>query len=164
MGAGVSGRQFVSDRDEIYQLHVPLGNLKSRPRPRTLGPVPTTILTFLAAFQLAVAVPSPIVYNGRAGQTRVAPPRLEAEAVIDGRLDESVWQRAAVLTGFSLYQPVDQRPAPDSTEVRVWYSSTAMYFGIRAFEAHGGVTYAVSDRDRVSSDDNVEIHLDTFDE
>lgn len=94
----------------------------------------------------------------------MAPPRIEAEIIVDGRLDEPAWQRAARLTGFSQYQPVDSRPAPDSTEVLVWYSSTAIHFGIRAFEPHGPVTYTLSDRDRVSTDDNIEIHLDTFHE
>ena len=75
-----------------------------------------------------------------------------------------MWQQAALLTGFSLYQPVDQRPAPDSTDVRVWYSSSAIYFGIRAFEPHGAVAATLADRDRISADDYVEIHLDTFDE
>ena len=84
--------------------------------------------------------------------------------MVDGRLDEPVWQRAALLTGFSQYQPVDSRPAADSTEVRVWYSATAIYFGVRAFEPHGPVTYTLADRDRISTDDNVEIHLDTFHE
>ena len=69
-----------------------------------------------------------------------------------------------VLTGFSLYQPVDGRPAPDSTEVLVWYSPTAIHFGVRAFEPHGAVRATLADRDRVAADDNVEIHLDTFDE
>lgn len=123
-------------------------------------------LPFLAAFQLAALQPAtpPTVYHGRSGQIRVAPPRLEAEVTIDGQLDEPVWQRAALLTGFSQYQPADGRPAPDSTEVRVWYSPTAIYFGIRAFEPHGAVTSSLAERDRLTSDDNVEIHLDTFDE
>ncbi|HEY7393678.1 MAG TPA: hypothetical protein VH559_02475, partial [Gemmatimonadaceae bacterium] len=121
------------------------------------------LLPFLAAFQLAAAQP-PRVYNGRQGQIRVSPPRLEATIQVDGALDEPVWNQAALLTGFSMYQPADGRPAPDSTEVRVWYSSTAMHFGIRAFEPHGTVTYSLAERDRLTSDDNVEIHLDTFDE
>ena len=120
------------------------------------------ILPFLASFQLAAATPQ--VYNGRSGQITVAIPRIEADVTIDGRLDEPVWRDAALLTGFSLYQPADGRPAPDSTEVRVWYSPTAIYFGIRAFEPHGQVAATEADRDRVSADDNVEIHLDTFDE
>jgi len=121
------------------------------------------LLPLLAAFQLASSAP-PRVYDGRAGQTTVAIPKIEADVEIDGNLDEAVWRQAAVLTGFSLYQPFDQRPAPDSTEVLVWYSSNAIYFGIRAFEPHGQVTATLADRDRIGSDDNVEIHLDTFDE
>src|SRR5437879_902913 len=96
------------------------------------------LLPLLASFQLAAAVPR--VYNGHRHQTSVQTPRIEADITIDGRLDEAVWQRAALLTGFSLYAPVDQRPAPDSTEVLIWYSPTAIYFGIRAFEPHGPVT------------------------
>jgi hypothetical protein len=109
-----------------------------------------------------------VVYNGRENQTAVRAPRMddrETEPTIDGTLDEPVWTRAALLTGFSLYAPIDQRPAPDSTEVLVWYSATAIYFGVRAFEPHGGgqaVHATLADRDRVSGDDNVEIHLDTF--
>ena len=38
-------------------------------------------------------------------------PRIDAEAQVDGRLDEEVWSRAARLDGFSQYFPVDGRPA-----------------------------------------------------
>ena len=69
-----------------------------------------------------------------------------------------------MLTGFSEYAPADQRPSPDSTEVFVWYSRTAMYFGVRAYEPHGPVRATLADRDNVASDDNVEIHLDTYNE
>ncbi len=120
------------------------------------------LLPLLAAFQLAAA--SPAVYNGRADQIRLTPPKAAAEIVIDGRLDEPVWSIAALLTGFSLYQPSDGRAAPDSTEVRVWYSNDAMYFGIRAFAEPSSVAATLADRDRIGSDDNIEIHLDTFHE
>ncbi len=113
--------------------------------------------------QLAAAA-TPPVHDGARGQLEVRAPRLERAIEVDGRLDEPVWREAAVLTGFSLYQPVDQRPAPDSTEVLVWYSPTAIHFGVRAFEPHGAVRATLADRDRVGTDDNVEIHLDTFDE
>ena len=124
------------------------------------------LLPLLSAFQIAAAqVPVPAgVYNGQLGQTSVAPPRIDTTIVVDGRLDEPVWSRAAILTGFSLYAPVDGRPAPDSTEVLVWYSPTAIHFGIRAFADSGTVAATLADRDRISSDDNVEIHLDTFHE
>jgi hypothetical protein len=120
------------------------------------------LLPFLAAFQLAAG--APLVYSGRANQISVPLPRIDADITVDGMLDEPVWARAALLNGFSLYQPVDGREAPDSTQVLVWYSANAIHFGIRAFEPHGTVAATYADRDRVSSDDNVELHLDTFDE
>ena len=104
------------------------------------------------------------VYNARRGGVAAAAVRADATIVVDGRLDEPVWARAALLTGFSLYAPADDRPAPDSTEVLVWYSATELHIGVRAFEPHGGVRATLAERDRVSGDDNVEIHLDTFDE
>src|SRR3954471_23859004 len=122
------------------------------------------LLPFLAAFQLASAAPGASVYNGRNGQTRVVIPKLDATVDVDGNLTEPVWQQAAGLTGFSLYQPVDKRPAPDSTEVRVWYSADAIHFGIRAFAEPGTVAATLADRDRIGADDNVEIHLDPFHE
>ena len=120
---------------------------------------PCVLLHLLSAFQLAASV-----HNGRASQIKVAPPKIEATIQIDGKLDEPVWARAAILNGFSLYQPADGRAAPDSTEVLVWYSSDAIYFGIKAFADPGTVAATLADRDRISSDDNVEIHLDTFHE
>jgi len=121
------------------------------------------LLPLLAAFQLA-AVSQPSVYNGRAGQLAVSLPKIDTTVAIDGRFDEPVWRRAAVLTGFSLYQPADGRPAPDSTEVRVWYSADAIHFGVSAFADPSTVAATLAERDRIRSDDNVEIHLDTFHE
>ena len=121
------------------------------------------LLSLLVSFQLAAATPQ-AVYNGRAGQTTVTPPKIETTIDIDGRFDEPVWAQAAKLTGFSLYAPADGRPAPDSTEVRVWYSSDAIYFAIRAWAQPGTVVATLADRDRIASDDNIELHLDTFHE
>lgn len=105
------------------------------------------------------------VYVGSERQMDVRIPALPADGVrVDGRLDEPVWNHAALLTGFSMYQPVDSRPAPDSTQVLVWYAPDAIWFGIRAFEPHAGVRATLSNRDQIANDDNVEIHLDTFDE
>src|SRR5213592_4683888 len=105
------------------------------------------------------------VYDGHLRQLDVHVPRLEATARIDGVLDEEVWRHAALLTGFSQYRPVDSRPAEDSTEVLVFYASDAMYFGIRAYEAHGNVVRAtLADRDNIGADDNIQILLDTFDD
>ena len=91
------------------------------------------------------------------------PPRLEVEVTIDGVLDEPVWQQAARAEGFFQFRPVDSRPAEDSTVVLVWYSPTAIHFGILAYDREPGTVRAtLTDRDNIGSDDQVMIYLDTF--
>jgi hypothetical protein len=117
-------------------------------------------LTFLLA--VAVLQDSTLVYSGRANRTHVDVPRIDTVASIDGILDEPVWRRAARLTDFSQYQPVDGRPADEPTEVLVWYSPDAIYFGIRAREIHGNVVRAThANRDNIDSEDQIQILLDT---
>ncbi len=117
-----------------------------------------------AAYSVAgtAGVPNDRIYSGRAGRIQVQAPRVETEISVDGRLDEPVWQQAAVLQDFSRFAPVDGMPAEDSTEVLVWYSPTAIHFGIRAREAHGSVHATLADRDRIHADDFVELLLGTF--
>ena len=104
----------------------------------------------------------PPVYRGRSNELAVQAPRLSGDAHVDGLLDEPVWREAAILTDFSQYRPVDGLPAADSTEVLVWYTEHAIWFGIRAFEPHGVVNATLADRDRIDGDDNIRILLDTF--
>ena len=74
-------------------------------------------------------------------------PRIpEARITVDGVMDEGVWRRAVALEGFHQYLPVDDRPASDSTSVRVWYSPTAIYFGIRAYQDTATVRATLADR------------------
>lgn len=109
------------------------------------------------------AVPRPVtVYHGRAGDLEVTVPRAAADFDIDGVLDEAAWDDAALLTGFSQYEPVDGTAAVDSTEVRVIYDDYAIYFAVRAFEPHGGLVASLADRDRIDGNDHVQIILDTF--
>ncbi|MDF1504126.1 DUF5916 domain-containing protein [Roseisolibacter sp. H3M3-2] len=126
----------------------------------------------LAAAVLAAVVPESLpprrsaegVFHGRRGELDVAPPRVEAEVQIDGLLTEAAWARAARLTGFSRFQPTDGQAATDSTEVLVWYSPTAIHFGVRAFAPAGTVNATLADRDRIGGDDHVTILLSTFDD
>src|SRR5438093_4200122 len=112
---------------------------------------------------LAGEVPRPpIVYSGRERQLDVRIPRFDAEVVIDGDLGDSAWAHAALLTGFSQTAPNDGVSAVDSTQVLVRYSSSAIYFGIRAFELHGRPTATLADRDQIFGDDNIQILLGTF--
>ena len=118
----------------------------------------------------AVAQPSPgsngtsasRTYDGRSGSLDVEPPRLDQSIEVDGNLSEGVWEQAAVLSGFSRYAPVDGAPAEHATDVLVWYSPTAMHFGIRASAPAGSVRATLADRDRIQSDDHIIIFLSTY--
>ena len=103
-------------------------------------------------------------FSGVDRQLAVRPPRLETEVTVDGILDEPAWQQASHLVGFSRYSPVDGGAAERETEVLVWYSPTAMHFGVRASAPAGTVQATLADRDRIDADDHVQFFLSTFDD
>jgi hypothetical protein len=108
-----------------------------------------------------------MTFSGRTGRLDVAIPRIDRPAVrIDGRLDEAVWQQAALLNDFTQYEPVENIPATEATEVYVFFSSDAIYFGIRALDREPALIQArLGQRDRsATNDDWVRILLDTFDD
>jgi hypothetical protein len=130
------------------------------------------LLAFLALAQFAthpsvttdtLAAPQPaVVYSGKARALDVRAVRVDTTVEIDGRMSEAVWQQAAVLTGFTSYNPVDGRNAQDSTEVRLWYAAEAMYIGVRAWAPPGTVRATLAERDKILNDDWVSIAFDTF--
>ena len=125
------------------------------------------MLKTLALVALLNAAPDSVRYSGRMGQLEVAPPKLvDAGISVDGALDEAAWGEAAILAGFSQYMPVEGIEASQQTEVRVFYTEEAIYFGIRAYDTEPELILArFGERDRVTfSDDFVRIILDTFDD
>lgn len=93
----------------------------------------------------------------------IEPPRIDTTVAVDGRLDEAVWSQAARLGGFHQYRPVDRQPAEQQTEVLMWYSPNAIYFGIIAHDRNpGSIRATVADRDKIGEDDRVLVLLDTF--
>jgi len=122
------------------------------------------LLVLLVCPPALSAQASGIVHHGRSGNTRVPMPQITdlPAPILDGSLDEPVWQRAALLTGFSQFTPLDQRPASDSTEVWLFYTTTDLYVGIRALDTRGAINATLADRDRILGDDRVELILDTF--
>src|SRR5687767_3961522 len=130
-----------------------------------------SIAAFALAANTAAAQPSALGaasnaaarhYDGRSGLLDAEPPRIDQSIEVDGHLSEAAWAQAAVLSGFSRYAPVDGAPAEHSTDVLVWYSPTAMHFGIRATAPPGSVRATLADRDRIQSDDHVIIFLSTY--
>ena len=63
---------------------------------------------------------------------RLVPPRIATSITLDGRLDESVWETAALAKGFLQNDPREGAPATFDTEVRVVYDKDAIYLGVFA--------------------------------
>ena len=51
------------------------------------------------------------------------------EIVLNGTLNESVWQDAQMITGFTQREPVQGKPASFDTEVRILFDSKFLYVG-----------------------------------
>ncbi len=116
----------------------------------------------LVLFLLVTQPDTLTTFPGIEGKTSVPIPRIEDQITVDGHLAEPVWQRAARLTGFSQYAPVDGRPADQATEVFVWYSATALHLGVRAQARPGTVRATLANRDRLATEDRVEFYLGTY--
>jgi hypothetical protein len=111
------------------------------------------------------AVPAPEATLPNAEVYRATAPRLTSTITIDGVLDEPAWSTAAPLTGFHQYQPVDGRPAEETTTILVWYAPDAIYFGVRALDNVPQSIHATrAQRDRLDAEDRITIYLDTFDD
>jgi hypothetical protein len=125
------------------------------------------MLTALALLVSLTATPDSLTFSGREGNLEVYIPRLaQVDLRIDGRLDEAVWAEAAVLADFTQYEPVEGVVPEEATELRVFYTEDAIYFGIRASDPNPELVLArLGERDRaVFGDDWVRIMLDTFDD
>ena len=84
--------------------------------------------------------------------------------VIDGALDEPIWQTAPTIGELTQRQP-EQGVAPtDRTDVTLLYDAEFLYIGVVSHdsEPHRVIGTAMARDASLSSDDRVEILLDTF--
>src|SRR5687768_11122175 len=89
-------------------------------------------------------------------------PRFDKPPVIDGKLDEEVWQKAVVLKDFYQIQPGDNVPPSKPTEVLLGYDPKFLYIAFKATDEPDKVRATVAKRDNIFQDDYVGFFLDTF--
>jgi uncharacterized protein DUF5916 len=104
-------------------------------------------------------------------QSPAPPPRPLAQAVrvgkgpvLDGRLDDSVWTKAPVLSAFHQHEPFDGSPATERTEVRIVFDDEALYIGARLFDSDpAGIVRGEIRRDaNLKEQDAFLVMLDTY--
>ena len=114
---------------------------------------------------LAMADEDPPVRNFTTYQPTVRPVRIEtSEApVIDGKLDEAMWSKAAEVSEF--YQ-VEPKVGPPSVETRVYfaYDENNLYVGIYAHDdMPDAILASVLERDgEIWRDDMFRFYIDPF--
>ena len=81
---------------------------------------------------------------------------------IDGDLDDSGWQSAARVTGFSEFEPGDNVRPPVNTEVLLTYDEKNLYIAFKADGDPENIRASLQDRDQAFQDDFVGILLDTY--
>jgi hypothetical protein len=89
-------------------------------------------------------------------------PKFDKPPVIDGKLDEEVWQNAVVLKDFYQIQPGDNVSPSKPTEVLLGYDPRFLYIAFKATDEPDKVRATVAKRDNIFNDDYVGFFLDTF--
>jgi len=91
------------------------------------------------------------------------PFRTEKAPVLDGILDDAVWQSAPTVKGFKTYNPDYGIDQSEETVVYFAYDRENLYFAFRCFDRQPDqIKASVTSRDNVRPDDWVCVNLDTF--
>jgi hypothetical protein len=90
--------------------------------------------------------------------------RTNEEPVIDGILDERMWQQAAPIDDFVQAEPSEGQPPTERTEVRLLFSSTTLYVGVTCFDSDPSkIVTTDSRRDSgLTGQDAFQMILDTY--
>jgi len=119
------------------------------------------------AVTLSIAISSIVsaqeVFNPE-GLKTVQVIRIDTPPVIDGKLDEAVWQQAEVVTDFHQIRPGDGTEPFQLTELYLLYDDDAFYIGARMYDSEPGSIAAPTIRhgQGLGSDDRLVVIIDPF--
>lgn len=90
--------------------------------------------------------------------------RVNSAPVLDGMLDDEVWQQANLITDFHQNRPGDHAVPSEPTELYVIYTSDALYVGARMYDSDPDLISAPTIRhgQGLPFDDRLVIILDPF--
>jgi hypothetical protein len=116
------------------------------------------ILVALAALLPAASV------IGAAGPAASVPVfRTATPPVIDGKLDDAVWQQATRFDNFLTFKPDYGKPTSEQTIILMAYDRTHIYFAFDCRDSEPArIKAAMAKRDGIDMDDWIGVVLDTF--
>ena len=129
-----------------------------------------SLLTAICATLISAAVAAPAAGQDRAAGSAAAAPRPELHAtrldrspVIDGVLNDDVWQGVQPLqtSDWRSYNPLHGDAIPQQTTVWAAYDSDNLYFAFKCDDPDpSGIKTSVTRRDNIWADDWVGLSLD----
>jgi len=97
-----------------------------------------------------------------AATTAMASPA-DRPPVIDGRDDDAVWQSAAPITGFRVFDPKEDGDPSFRTEARVLYDAQNLYAFVRMFDPHpDSIVSLLSRRDVKTQSEQIKFMIDSY--
>lgn len=89
--------------------------------------------------------------------------RVDKRPVLDGIVNDAVWEKAFSVKDFVQREPNNGKPVSEKTEFLVCYDSNNLYFGIRCWDDPKKITAKEMARDvSLGNDDRIQIILDTY--
>ena len=84
--------------------------------------------------------------------------------VIDGRLEDSIWQRADRVTDFIQQRPAPGKAALRPSEARVWLDGSALHVAMRLYDAPDSIVAPLARRDADVYSDWAFVLIDSYDD
>ncbi len=121
-----------------------------------------TALPLLLGLLLALPLAAQTVTG--ADNRQITIPRLNAEPVLDGRLDDAIWQQAVLIDDLRQVLPVEFGEPSQRTEVRIFYTEDALFVGARMWDTQAGEIRAQAMRQgsAINSDDFFSVSIDPY--
>ena len=105
------------------------------------------------------------VHAQQAGATNITASSIAGAAaiVVDGELSDAGWQSAVPVTTFVQRDPLEGAEPSFKTEARIVYDSSAIYVGVRAFDAEPArIVGFLTRRDAGSASDWIQVYIDSY--
>ena len=131
--------------------------------PSHLGLAPSFALVISLTMSLVMTA-SAQENNNPEGLKEVRAVRVDTAPVLDGNLDDAVWQQAEVIDDFHQIRPGDGTEPSERTEVYMIYTDDALYIGARMYDSNPELIAApvIRHNQGLPGDDRLVIILDPF--
>jgi hypothetical protein len=119
---------------------------------------------FFLALVLSGVWPRLLSAPPESGQRELQAVRVEKPPVLDGVLDEAIWESALPTEQFKQKEPTEGQDASESTYTKVVYTQDSLFFGIVCLDSSPAEVVATELRrdGNLSKDDSVWILIDSF--